>query len=320
MSGYIGIDVAKSELVMAISGIDGVWSFPNSEHGHAEATKWLKKLDAPPVLIVLEATGGYERGITAALGSAKLPVVVVNPRQVRDFARGMGKLAKTDKLDAAVLAEFAARVRPEVRELPTEEQEDLRELLIRRDQLKQMLLAENTRLLQAAGKRYHRRRKEIKSHVSDLEKRMRMLESDLDDTLRRSSLWREHDDLLQSAPGIGKQTARSMIGFLPELGTVSAAQIASLVGLAPRNRDSGMMRGQRHIGGGRSRLRATLYMATLAAIRTDPVVKGWYEHLLAAGKPKKVAIIACMRKLLVILNAMTKTNTRWQPQTQPLPA
>ena len=320
MSGYIGIDVAKSELVVAISGIDGVRSFPNSEHGHAEATKWLKKLDAPPVLIVLEATGGYERGITAALGNAKLPVVVVNPRQVRDFARGMGKLAKTDKLDAAVLAEFAARVRPEVRELPTEEQEDLRELLIRRDQLKQMLLAENTRLLQAAGKRYHRRRKEIKSHVSDLEKRMRMLESDLDDTLRRSSLWREHDDLLQSAPGIGKQTARSMIGFLPELGTVSAAQIASLVGLAPRNRDSGLMRGQRHIGGGRSRLRATLYMATLAAIRTDPVVKGWYEHLLAAGKPKKVAIIACMRKLLVILNAMTKTNTRWQPQTQPLPA
>jgi len=308
MSGYIGIDVAQVELVVAREGVAGSKAYSNSERGYRDLVKDLK--DAQ--LIVLEATGGYQRGVVAALGGAGLPVVVVNPRQVRDFAKATGQLAKTDLLDAHVLASFGARVKPELRALPSEDEEELRDFLTRQQQVIQMLVAEKSRLLQAQGKGRQALRRQIKSHISYLERELKTLDSDLDQMIRKSPLWREHDDLLQSVPGIGKQTSRILLGILPELGAASAAEIARLAGLAPMNRDSGKMRGKRWIGGGRPRVRAALYMATLAATRFNPTVKSWYKRLLAAGKPKKVALVACMRKLLVVLNAMVKTKTRWQ--------
>jgi transposase len=263
-------------------------------------------------LIVLESTGGYERRLTAELGGAGLPVAVVNPRQVRDFAKSTGQLAKTDLIDAHILADFAARIRPGTKPLPTDEQEELRELLTRHEQLMQMLTAEKSRLLQAEGQgRRQSLRRKIKTHIKFLERELSILDSDLNDTLKKSEIWRENDDLLQSVPGIGKGTARVLLGFVPELGVVSASEITKLVGLAPFNRDSGKFRGSRHISGGRARVRSILYMATLVATRFNPTVKAFYRRLLAAGKPKKVALVACMRKLLVILNQMIKTKTKW---------
>jgi len=312
MSGYLGIDVAKAELVVARQGLAETTTYPNTAAGqHA----LVRALSEGPVteLIVVEATGGYERGIVAALGSAGLPVVVVNPRQVRDFAKATGQLAKTDALDARVLAAFGARVQPERRALPTEAQDELRDFLARQQQVQQMLVAEKTRLLQALGRKARQPlRRKITKHIDFLERELHMLDADLDDLLRDSPLWREQDDLLQSVPGIGPKTARILLGLLPELGHVSAAEVGKLAGLAPLNRESGTMRGRRRIGGGRPRIRAVLYMATLAAIRHNVTVRAWYVRLLAAHKPKKVAIVACMRKLLVVLNAMLKTHTRWQ--------
>jgi transposase len=310
-SGYIGIDVAKAELVVARDGVVECTTYPNTAAGHAVLQRDVET--TPPALIVVEATGGYERGLVAVLGSAGLPVVVVNPRQVRDFAKATGQLAKTDALDAHVLAAFGARVQPERRPLASEAQDELRDFLRRQHQVQQMLGAEQTRLTQALGRKARQPlRKQIAKHIAFLERELRLLESDLDDLLKTSPLWREQDDLLQSVTGIGPKTARTLLGLLPELGHVSAGEIAKLVGLAPLNRESGTMRGRRHIGGGRPRIRAALYMATLAAIRHNAVVRAWYERLLAAHKPKKVAITACMRKLLVVLNAMLKTHTRWQ--------
>jgi len=317
MSGFIGIDIAQAELVVARDGVAGTTSYPNTERGHRDLVKDLvKQTELELELIVLEATGGYERGVVTALGAAGLPVVVINPRQVRDFAKATGQLAKTDQIDARVLADFAARIKPELRPLATEEQEELRDFLTRQQQLTQMLVAEKTRFLQATGRLYQHRRKEIKKHITFLERELRLLDSDLGDTLKKSPIWREKDDLLQSVPGIGKQSARILLGLLPEIGTISAGEIAKLAGLAPMNRDSGKLRGRRHIGGGRRRVRATLYMAMLSAVRFNPTVKLWYERLLAAGKPKKVALVACMRKLLVVLNQMLKTKTRWRAQTE----
>lgn len=309
MSGYIGIDVAQMELVVAREGVAGSKVYPNSERGHRELVKDLKDAE----LIVLEATGGYERGVVAALGGASLPVVVVNPRQVRDFARATGQLAKTDQLDAHVLAAFGATVKPELRALPSEDQEELRDFLTRQQQLIQMLVAEKSRLLQAQGKGRQPLRRQIKRHISYLERELKELDADLDQVIKGSPLWREQDDLLQSVPGIGKQTSRILLGTLPELGTATAAEIARLAGLAPMNRDSGKWRGKRWIGGGRPRARAALYMATLSATRFNPVVRAWYKRLLTAGKPKKVALVACMRKLLVVINAMLRNRERWQP-------
>lgn len=318
MSGFIGIDVSKADFVVAREGVAGSKTYPNSERGCRDL---LKDLEGSPLeIVVLEATGGYERTLSMALGGAGLPVAVVNPRQVRDFAKATGQLAKTDQLDAHVLADFAARVRPETRPLASEEQEDLRELLTRQHQLMQMIQAEHSRLLQATGKGRQGLRKRIKKHISFLELELKLLDSDMDDMLKKSAIWREQDDLLHSVPGIGDKTAHILVGFLPELGTVSAGEIARLAGLAPLNRDSGTMRGKRRIGGGRPRVRAVLYMATLAATRCNPVVKGWYQRLQAAGKPKKLAIVACMRKLLVVLNAMMKSKTRWQAQVAPATA
>lgn len=315
MTGYWGIDIAQAELVVASADAPTSTTYPNTVRGHAALVQRFTEGTAPSVeLIVLEATGGYERNLVAALAAAALPVVVVNPRQVRDFAKATGRLAKTDAIDAHVLAEFGARVQPERRPLPTTEQEELRALLLRAEQVQQMLVAEKTRLLQALG-RHDRQplRKKIKRHITFLERELQELDADLDDQLRQSPVWREQDDLLQSVPGIGSKTARTMLGHLPELGTVSAAEISKLAGLAPMNRDSGMLRGKRRIGGGRARVRAALYMATLSAIRCNPLIRPLYQRLVAAGKPRMVALVACMRKLLVILNAMLKTKTRWQP-------
>jgi transposase len=311
MQGFWGIDVAQAELVIAEAGTTGTTTVANTPAGHQALVKQLGGQEAH--LIVLEATGGYERGITAVLGAADLPVVVVNPRQVRDFAKALGRLAKTDAIDAHVLAEFGAKVQPERRPLPTPAQEALRELITRYQQVQQMLVAEKTRLLQAVGRSRQPLRKQIKRHIAFLERELRELDTDLDDQLRNSPLWREQDDLLQSVPGIGTKTARVLLALLPELGTVSSGEIAKLVGLAPLNRDSGTMRGKRRTGGGRPRIRAVLYMATLASIRYNPLIQAFYRRLVATGKPKMVAVIACMRKLLIILNAILKTKKRWQP-------
>ena len=312
VSGFIGIDVSKDELVVAREGEAQRKSFPNTEHGHAQLAREL--VGSPAELIVVEATGGYERRLVTELGSRGLPVVVVNPRQVRDFAKATGQLAKTDKIDAGMLADFGARVKPELKPLESEEQQELRDFLVRYEQLTQMLIAEKSRLLQAQGSSRHVLRKKIKTHISFLERELSLLDSDLDDTLKKSSIWKEKDNVLQSTPGVGKQTSRTLLALAPELGTVSAGEIAKLIGVAPFNRDSGRFRGKRQTGGGRSRVRAVLYMSALVATRWNPVIKAHYQKLLKAGKTKKVALVACMRKLLVILNAMIKTKTPWQPQ------
>ena len=324
MRGFWGIDVAQADLVIAEAGMAAVATEPNTAAGCQAIVQRFTTESGQPSgqpsgqlsvqLIVLEATGGYERNLVAALGAAGLPVVVVNPRQVRAFAKATGRLAKTDAIDAQVLAEFGAKVQPELRPLPTTEQEELRALLLRADQVQQMLVAEKTRLLQALGRRDRQPlRKKITRHITFLERELRELDRDLDDQLRQSPLWRAQDDLLQSVPGIGSKTARTLVALLPELGQVSERAIAKLAGLAPLNRDSGRQRGRRHIGGGRPRLRAALYMATLTAVRCNVVIRPLYQRLVAAGKPKRVALVACMRKLLIILNAMLKTHTPWQP-------
>jgi transposase len=317
MSGFIGIDVSKTECVLGREEEAEVKSYPNTERGHDQL---IRDLVSPVELIVVEATGGYERRLVTALGSRALPVVVVNPRQVRDFAKATGRLAKTDKIDAHVLADFASKIKPELRSLQSEEQEELRDFLVRHEQLIQMLVAEKSRLLQAQGGSRHVLRKKIKSHIKFLERELELLDSDLDDTLKKSPIWKEKDDLLQSVPGIGIQTSLTLLAMVPELGTLNAGQIGALIGVVPFNHDSGKFRGKRHIRGGRSRVRAVLYMAALVATRHNPVIKVYYQRLLAAGKLKKVALVACMRKLLVIVNAMIKAKTRWQAQPAPTTA
>ena len=312
----IGIDVAKAELVIAARPSGERWTVANDERGVKTLVDRLRRETLE--LIVLEATGGYELLCVAALAAAALPVVVVNPRQIRDFAKATGQLAKTDAVDARLLAVFGARVQPPLRPQPDALHEELRELLDRRQQLVQMLGAERARLLQATGKRHQRIRKDLRSHIADLEKRLRLLDADLDDTLHASPVWAVNDDLLQSVPGIGPQTARMLLAFLPELGTVSDRVIARLAGLAPLAHDSGQWRGRRRTGGGRPGVRACLFMATLAAVRHNPRVRAWYDALVARGKPKKLALVACMRKLLVVLNAMVHHQTHWQ--ASPLPA
>lgn len=323
MQSFIGIDVSQSELVVAWRDENeqkAVRTFANSELGQRELRTVLEKDVPAPTLIVLEATGGYERGITAELGGAGLPVVVINARQVRDFAKATGQLAKTDRVDARMIARFASAIRPELRPLPSEEQEELRDFLIRREQLKQMLYAEKSRLDQTEAKRNKKLRKKLKSHIHFLEREMNLLDADLDDTLKGSEIWKESDDLLQSVPGVGDQLSRTLLGLLPELGTISGDAIAKLVGVAPMADDSGTVKGKRRIVGGRSRIRAVLYMATMSATQYNPVIKAYYTRLIARGKAKQVALVACMRKLLVILNSMMRTKTRWRIQVAPTTA
>lgn len=305
---FVGIDVAKAHLDIALRPTAEGWRVANDDPGITPLVARLR--DLQPVLIVLEATGGLEVPVTAALSAAGLPVVVVNPRQARAFAQATGQLAKTDTLDARALAHFAEAVRPPPRPLPDAQTEELRALLTRRRQLVAMRTAEHNRLDHAP----RRVQATIEAHLAWLDAQLATLDDDLDTTLRASPVWRERETLYRSVPGIGPVSARTLLLDLPELGTLSRQRIAALAGVAPYNCDSGTMRGRRAIWGGRAPLRATLYMATLVAVRHNPVLTTCYERLLAAGKAKKVALVACMRKLLTILNAMVKHQTPWQPR------
>ena len=270
---------------------------------------WLRR--RRPTMIVLEATGGYERDLAMALAVEGLAVAVVNPRQVRDYARATGRLAKTDAIDAAVLAAFAQAVKPEPRTLRDEEAEALRGLVVRRRQLIEMRKAEVNRLENAD----RAVRAGLERHIAWLQGEIDDADRDLERMIKASPVWREHDALLRSAPGVGPVLAATLLGEMPELGTLDRRQIAALAGLAPFNRDSGKLKGRRAVWGGRSGVRTALYMATLSGIRFNPVLKASYNRLRQAGKPAKVALVACMRKLLTILNAMLRTNTLWTATT-----
>lgn len=301
----VGIDVSKAQLDVEIRPSGEKQSFANDKVGIKALVKWLAKI--APTLIVLEATGGYERQVTRALVSADLPAVVVNPRQVRDFAKATGQLAKTDSIDAGVLAHFAEVIRPELRPLPDVVTLELRALTSRRRHLLEMIAAENNRL-EMTSKAV---RRNINAHVGYLEQALERINRELDRAIEQSPIWKENEDLLRSAKGIGPVTSRTLLAELPELGTLDRKQIAALVGVAPFNRDSGSLKGRRSIWGGRAPVRGALYMATLVATRRNPVIRDFYKRLIAKGKLFKVALIACMRKLLTILNSMIKHKTRW---------
>ncbi len=304
---FIGIDVARDELVIAVRPAGALWPVANDPAAIAALVPRVQSYR--PRLIVLEATGGLEVPLLAALGSAGLPVVAVNPRQVRDFAKARGTLAKTDALDAQVLAHFAAAVRPALRPLPDAATRELAALVTRRRQLVAMLVAEQNRRSSAPAAI----RADIDAHLAWLRPRLTAVDTELHQAVRASPLWRAREDLLLSVPGVGPVTSLTLLAQLPELGTRNRKQIAALVGVAPLNRDSGAWRGRRTIWGGRAAVRAVLYMAALAGSRHNPVLRAFYQRLLAAGKPKKVALTACMRKLLTILNAMLKHRTPWAP-------
>ena len=304
---YVGIDVSKAQLDIAVRPTQDQWNYPNSNPGIARLTKRLNRLN--PQLIVLEATGGYEIPLTAALAAGQLPVVVINPRHARDFARSTGRLAKTDSLDAQVLAHFADAVRPQVRPLPDERVQELASIVSRRLQIVEMLTAENNRLRRAAPSV----RGNIKGHINWLGKSLADIDDELKESLVKSPIWKQKVEVLKSTPGIGPVSSVTLVAELPELGSLNRKQIAALVGVAPFNRDSGLMRGKRTIWGGRAKVRSVLYMAALTASRHNSVIRTFYQRLCAAGKPKKVALTACMRKLLVILNAMVRHATPWQP-------
>lgn len=307
---FVGIDVAKGELVVAALPGDESWAVENDEKGVGALVERLKRETL--ALIVLEATGGYELKAVSALAAEALPVVVVNPRQVRDFARSTGQLAKTDRIDARMLALFGERVRPEVRVLADEDQRSLDQLLTRRRQVLEMLTSERNRLGQVSGRGAKVVKKSLKSHIAYLERELRVSDTELSEMIRSSALWRERDDLLQSVPGVGRVVSLTLLAELPELGRLNRKEIAKLVGVAPLARDSGTMRGKRIVYGGRASVRAALYMGALVATKYNPVIRALYQRLLTAGKAKKVALVACMRKLLTILNAMAKNNERWR--------
>ena len=307
-SVYAGIDVAKDRLDMAVRPSGAACTVAYDGAGVDDLVSRLHSLE--PSVVVLEATGGLELPLAGALAAASLPVVVVNPRQVRDFARATGRMAKTDALDAQVLAHFAEAVRPEIRPLADPDTQELHSLTARRTQVVEMLVAEKNRLGRASRAVVPR----IQAHIQWLEQELDDLDQGLRQALQRSPVWRERDDLLRSVPGVGPQLSVSLLADLPELGTLGRRQIAALVGVAPMNRDSGAKRGRRMVSGGRARVRAVLYMGALVATRHNPVIRGFYQRLLAAGKPKKLALTACMRKLLTILNGMVKSGQRWNPR------
>ena len=305
---FVGIDVAKRQLDVAERPSGARWLGSNDLAGIGGLVERLRGAE-PVTLIVVEATGGYEIALVAALTAAQLPVVVVNPRQVRDFARAVGRLAKTDAIDAGVLAHFGEAVRPEPRAVPDDLTQALQGWLARRRQLLEMLLAEEQRLARAPGAI----RTQIQQHVEWLRRQLRDVDRELHGLIRESPVWRESENLLRTAPGVGPVLATTLLADLPELGQLDRREIAALVGVAPLNWDSGQQRGTRHIWGGRAPVRTALYMATLAAVRCNPVIRAFFERLSAAGKPRKVALTACMRKLLTILNAMMRRRVGWQP-------
>ena len=309
---FVGIDVAKAELVVSALPTMERFTVANDERGVRTLVERLRSI--APQLIVLEATGGYELLAVAALSAAVLPVIVVNPRQVRDFAKATGQLAKTDRIDADILARFANVVRPAVRPIADVDAQELDALLARRRQLLEMLQAERNRVGQVFGKGKRLVRKSLKTHITFLERELRMTDTDLGEMVKNSPVWRERDELVQSVPGVGPVLSRTLLADLPELGRLSRREIAKLVGIAPLSRDSGTMRGRRFVQGGRATVRAVLYMAALVATKRNAVIRAFYQRLVAAGKPKKLALVACMRKLLTILNTMVRTGTRWNEE------
>ena len=306
---FVGIDVAKDFLDVHVRPRDETWRVPNDAAGHDTLRQRLAIM--PDVLIVLEATGGYEVAVVGALAGAGLAVVVANPRQIRAYARATGQLAKTDTLDARIIARFAEGVRPDVRPLPTEQTQALDEMVTRRRQLVEMLGAEKNRRRVVRDRRVQQR---VEAHIAWLKRALRELDRDLQATIRSSPVWRETEDLLRSVKGVGPIMTATMLAELPELGHLTRRKIAALVGVAPINRDSGQFRGRRMIRGGRPAVRRVLYMATVTAIRRNPVIRAFYQRLRANGRLPKVAMTAAMRKLLTILNAMVRDGRAWQHQ------
>ena len=304
---FVGIDVSKDRLDVYVLPSRQSFAVTRDGEGLDQLVSELRRL--APALIVLEATGGFELIVAAALAGAGLPLAVVNPRQIRAFARAIGRLAKTDALDAEVIALFAERIRPEPRPLADAASQALADLVARRRQVVEMIGMEANRRRQARSAKV---RHTIEAIVRTLEAQLNKLDHDIDEMVRGSPAWRATDELLTSVPGIGDVTARTLIAELPELGRLDRRRIAALVGVAPINRDSGQMRGYRAIAGGRAAVRNTLFMATLTAIRWNPVLKAHYQALVARGRPKKVALVACMRRLLGILNAILRSDTPWQ--------
>ena len=306
---FIGIDVSKKQLDVAVRPDGKSWS---TGYGEEEVNSLAKRLlDLAPTLIVLEATGGLETKLVSALAVVGLPVVVVNPRQMRDFAKATGKLAKTDAIDADVIAHFGEAIRPKVRPLKDEQTQLLTDLLARRRQLVEMLAAEKKRLQQSTKNV----QKSIQQHIQWLEKRIKDMDGDLQKLIKETPIWAKRDKILQSTPGVGSVLSIALLGLVPELGLLNRGKIAALVGVAPFNCDSGEHKGKRKIWGGRASVRSVLYMAALSSVRHNPVIKKYYNRLIAAGKPFKVAITACMRKLLVILNSMVKSQTVWRAES-----
>jgi transposase len=304
---FVGIDVAKDRLDVHVRPSGDTFALARDGEGVASLVERLRA--AIPQLIVLEATGGFEQVVAAQLAAARLPLVVVNPRQIRDFARATGRLAKTDRIDAAVIAHFAEAVRPPVRPLPDKKAHVLDELVTRRRQVIEMMTAEGNRARQIDNKRLKKRIERLRSI---LQAELTAIDADLDEIIRGTPIWRESEELLKSVPGVGNVVARTLIAELPELGTLDRRKIAALVGVAPFSRDSGTMHGRRTVCGGRAPVRTALYMAALVASRRNPVIAAFYRRLVAAGKCKKLALTACMRKLLVILNAILREHAPWQ--------
>lgn len=308
----VGIDVSKAVLDVAVLPGGELLQLGNDVQGIEELSK---KLKAEAVdLVVMEATGGYETAVATALVAIGLRVAVVNPRQIRDFAKATGRLAKNDRIDAQVIAAFGQAIEPEIVHLPDEETRELQSLVVRRRQLVAMRVQEVNRLGLMQGVM----RKRIKAHVDWLDNEIAKVDVDLTAGLRKSPAWRAKDELLRSFKGVGRITSSTLIVALPELGQLDRRAITALVGLAPFNRDSGVMRGRRSIYGGRSQVRTLLYMAAISAIRCNPVIRAFYEGLKSRGKPHKVAMVACMRKILTILNAMVRQSTPWTPETKPV--
>jgi len=303
---FVGIDVSKDTLDVCVYPTQDTFRVPNSPDGVDELIKRLKPIQ--PRLVVFEATGGYETLAVSSLSAAGLPVVVVNPRQIRDFAKSIGRLAKTDVIDAGVIAHFASAVRPELRPLKDTASQELTGLVTRRRQIVDMIVAETNRLKAAT----RRNQRDIQAHIRWLQKRQDQIDDEIKRNIKNSPLWRTTDEILQSAPGVGIGTSSMLISGVAELGQLNNKKISCLIGVAPLNRDSGRYKGRRTIWGGRAQVRAVLYMSALSAIQYNPVIRQFYQRLRDAGKCFKVAIVACMRKLLIILNAMVRNQTKWR--------
>lgn len=304
---HVGIDVCKARLDVALLPRGEALSLTNDEEGIEALTE--KLVEASATLVVLEATGGYERPLVAALAASQIAVAVLNPRQARDFAKATRRLAKTDKIDALVLARFAEAIRPTPKAPPEAEALEFQAILARRRQIIGMMVAEKNRLGASTSKKVRSR---LEAHIRWLEKELARIDRDLEEVINQSPTFKENEALLRSVPGVGPVLSRTLLAELPELGSLSPRELSALVGVAPLNRDSGIFRGRRSVWGGRAKVREALYMGALIASRHNPHIKTFYERLVASGKPKKVALVACMRKLLTILNAVMRDRTPWR--------